>query len=195
VACVRGEDRLGGGGWAADGVNEARSYSCACTGSPVTDQPGQFHPGSDLLGFARHIQATLVTLNWRRTVVIERGVWESRSAAWKPHGNNVRNLRTLHSNEPGIVGGANWSGRPGALQPSVQRAIPAGTNRAFSVVWVCSCYISAESCLEIVVPAVSGSGIVPFLDAAGGSVVHDHEPSERRRSPCEQVQRHAARAE
>src|SRR5271154_861836 len=42
---------------------------------------------------------------------------------------------------------------------------------------VCSGYISAESCLLIVVSAVSGSGIVLFLDAAGGSVVHGHEPS------------------
>jgi hypothetical protein len=71
--------------------------------------------------FARHIQATLVALNWRRTVVIERGVWESRSTAWKPHGNNVRNLRTLHSDEPDIVGGANWSGRPGATPKSGSR--------------------------------------------------------------------------
>ena len=73
--------------------------------------------------FARHIQATLVALNWRRTVVIERGVWESRSTAWKPHGNNVRNLRTLHSNEPDIVGGANWSGRPGAMPQSGSREV------------------------------------------------------------------------
>jgi hypothetical protein len=62
--------------------------------------------------FARHIQATVVALNWRRTVVIERGVWQSRSTPWKPHGDNVRNLRTLHSNEPDIVGGTTWSGRP-----------------------------------------------------------------------------------
>ena len=31
--------------------------------------------------FARHIQATVVALNWRRAEVIERGVWESRSTA------------------------------------------------------------------------------------------------------------------
>ena len=68
--------------------------------------------------FARHIQATLVALKWRRTVAIERGVWASSSTAWKPHGNNVRNLRTLHSNEPDIVGGANWSGRTGAMHKS-----------------------------------------------------------------------------
>jgi hypothetical protein len=55
--------------------------------------------------FGRHIQATVVGLNWRRTVVIERGVWESRSTAWKPHGDNVRNIRTVHSVEPDIVGG------------------------------------------------------------------------------------------
>ncbi len=57
--------------------------------------------------FARHIQATVVTLHWRRTVVIEQGFWESRSTAWKPHGDNVRNLRTVHTMEADIVGGMN----------------------------------------------------------------------------------------
>jgi hypothetical protein len=55
--------------------------------------------------FARHIQATVIELNWKRTIVIEHGRWESRSTAWKPHGDNVRNLRTVHSIEPDIVGG------------------------------------------------------------------------------------------
>ena len=55
--------------------------------------------------FARHIQATVIALHWRRTVAIEQGYWESRSTAWKPHGDNVRNLRTVHSAEPDIVGG------------------------------------------------------------------------------------------
>jgi hypothetical protein len=66
--------------------------------------------------FARHIQATVVALNWRRTIVIEQGRWESRSTAWKPHGDNVRNLRTVHSNEGDIVGGGTLR-RAGASMP------------------------------------------------------------------------------
>jgi hypothetical protein len=63
--------------------------------------------------FARHIQATVIALNWRRTVVIERGVWESRSTLWKPHADNVRNLRAVNSNEPEMVGGQTWTDMPG----------------------------------------------------------------------------------
>ena len=66
--------------------------------------------------FARRIQATVVALHWRRTVVIEQGRWESRSTAWKPHGDNVRNLRTVHSMEPDIVGGGSMR-RAGASMP------------------------------------------------------------------------------
>ena len=63
--------------------------------------------------FARHMQATVVALNWRRTVVVERGRWEPRSTLWKPHEDNVRNLRTVHSNEPDMVGGQTWTDMPG----------------------------------------------------------------------------------
>lgn len=66
--------------------------------------------------FARHIQATLVALQWRRTVVVEQGLWESRSTAWKPHGDNVRNLRTVHGVEADIVGGGSMR-RAGASMP------------------------------------------------------------------------------
>jgi hypothetical protein len=65
--------------------------------------------------FARHVQATVVALNWRRTVVIGR--WESRSTAWKPHGDNVRNVRTVHSMEGDIVGGGSMR-RAGAGMPA-----------------------------------------------------------------------------
>jgi hypothetical protein len=44
---------------------------------------------------ARHVDAVVVALNWKRTVVVEQGRWLSRSTAWKPHGDNIRNLRTV----------------------------------------------------------------------------------------------------
>ena len=53
--------------------------------------------------FSRYVVATVVALSWKRTVVIEQGRWESRRTAWKPHGDNVRNLRTVQAIEPDIV--------------------------------------------------------------------------------------------
>ena len=54
--------------------------------------------------FARYVDARVAALSWTRTVVIEQGRWESRRTAWKPpHGDNVRNLRTVHATEPDIV--------------------------------------------------------------------------------------------
>ena len=53
--------------------------------------------------FARHVVATVVALSWKRTVVIERGRWESRRTAWKPHGDNIRHLRTVRSVDPEIA--------------------------------------------------------------------------------------------
>jgi hypothetical protein len=45
------------------------------------------------------VVATAVALSWKRTVVIEYGRWESRRTAWKPRGDNIRNLRTVRSTE------------------------------------------------------------------------------------------------
>jgi len=66
--------------------------------------------------FSRHVNATVTVLSWKRTVVIEQGRWESRHTAWKPHGDHIRNLRTVQSVEPEIVGGAT-KGRAGASMP------------------------------------------------------------------------------
>ncbi len=66
--------------------------------------------------FSRHVDATVVALSWRRTVVIEQGRWESRRTAWKPHGDNIRNLRTLPDVEPDIVGPQSYR-RAGASMP------------------------------------------------------------------------------
>ncbi|MGD0703240.1 MAG: hypothetical protein ABSA02_25570 [Trebonia sp.] len=65
---------------------------------------------------SRHVEATAVSLNWKRTVVVEQGRWLSRRTSWKPHGDNVRNLRTVHRTEPDLVGGANMR-RAGASMP------------------------------------------------------------------------------
>jgi hypothetical protein len=66
--------------------------------------------------FARYVDATVIALTWRRTVVIEQGRWESRRTAWKPHGDNVRNLHTVQSMEPDIVIEATMR-RAGASMP------------------------------------------------------------------------------
>ena len=48
-------------------------------------------------------------------MVIEQGRWVARSTAWKPHGNNVRNLRTVQRMEADLVAERNRrrSTRPG----------------------------------------------------------------------------------
>jgi hypothetical protein len=53
--------------------------------------------------FSRNVDARVVALSWTRTVVVEQGRWESRRTAWKPHGDNVRNVRAVQANEPDIV--------------------------------------------------------------------------------------------
>jgi len=65
---------------------------------------------------SRHVEATVVSLSWKRTVVIEQGRWLSRSTSWKPHGDNIRNLREVHRTEPDIVGGSSMR-RAGASMP------------------------------------------------------------------------------
>lgn len=66
---------------------------------------------------SRHVEAAVVSLSWKRTVVVEQGRWHSRSTSWKPpHGANVRNLRAVHRNEPDIVGGSSMR-RAGASMP------------------------------------------------------------------------------
>jgi hypothetical protein len=49
------------------------------------------------------VVATVVALSWKRTVVVEQGRWKPRRTAWKPHGDNIRNLRTVRSTEFDIV--------------------------------------------------------------------------------------------
>jgi hypothetical protein len=53
--------------------------------------------------FSGRVDAVVVALSWRRTVVVEQGRWESRRTAWKPHGKDVRNLKTVHKVEADLV--------------------------------------------------------------------------------------------
>ena len=45
-------------------------------------------------------------------MVIEQVRWHSHRTAWKPHGDNARNLRTVQDTEPDIVveGNLRWAG-------------------------------------------------------------------------------------
>jgi len=49
-------------------------------------------------------------------MVIEQGRWHSRRTAWKPHGDSVRNLRTVQDTEPEIAVEGNLR-RAGASMP------------------------------------------------------------------------------
>jgi hypothetical protein len=53
--------------------------------------------------FSRQVDAVVVGLSWRRTLVVEQGRWRSRRTAWKPpHGATVRNLRAVQKLEADI---------------------------------------------------------------------------------------------
>jgi len=75
--------------------------------------------------FSRRIDAVVVALSWKRTVVIEQGRWESRRTAWKPRGGTVRNIRTVQDIEPDIVFDADFSLGDGEVPGSKSRAVMA----------------------------------------------------------------------
>jgi hypothetical protein len=66
--------------------------------------------------FSRRVDATVVALTWKRSVVVEQGHWSSRRTPWKPHGDNIRNLRAVAAVEPEIVIEGNMR-RAGAAMP------------------------------------------------------------------------------
>jgi hypothetical protein len=69
---------------------------------------------------SRHVDAVVVALSWKRTVAIEQGRWLSRSTSWKPHGDNVRNLRTVQRVEADLVAEQN-------IRRSTRRGMPKST--------------------------------------------------------------------
>jgi hypothetical protein len=78
--------------------------------------------------FSRRVDAMVVALTWKRSVVVEQGHWSSRRTAWKPHGDNVRNLRTVETVEPAIVVDANLTIRGSSvLQPKSDEVMTKNT--------------------------------------------------------------------
>jgi len=53
--------------------------------------------------FSGHVDVVVTALSWRRTVVIEQGRWQFRRTDWRPHGDAVRNIRTVRAVEPGLI--------------------------------------------------------------------------------------------
>ena len=53
--------------------------------------------------FSGHVDAVVTALSWRRTVVVEQGRWQFRRTDWKPHGDGVRNIRTVRVVEPDLI--------------------------------------------------------------------------------------------
>jgi hypothetical protein len=75
--------------------------------------------------FSRHVDAVVVALSWKRTVVVEQGRWVSRRTAWKPYGGNVRNIRAVKSTEADVVFNMTSGGSPGDIPRSQASAVTA----------------------------------------------------------------------
>ena len=68
--------------------------------------------------FSGHVDVVVTALSWRRTVVIEQGRWQSRRTDWKPHGDGVRNMRAVHTVEPGLIFDTHTDRRGGGMRRS-----------------------------------------------------------------------------
>jgi hypothetical protein len=68
--------------------------------------------------FSGHVDAVVTALSWRRTVVIEQGRWQSRRTDWKPHGDGVRNIRTVRAVEPDLIFDTHTDRRGGSARQS-----------------------------------------------------------------------------
>jgi hypothetical protein len=94
--------------------------------APSSRGGGRF-PGTvtvkDMGIFSRRVDAVVVALSWKRTVVIEQGRWESRRTTWKPHGDNVRNVRTVQATEPDTVFDLDASAANGDIPLTKARAV------------------------------------------------------------------------
>ncbi len=87
-------------------LSTARRTAPPLRGQPFPAGCGRFPCPFTVKGmsvFSRRVDVVVVALSWKRTVVIEQGRWESRRTAWKPSGNNVRNIRTVRATEPDVV--------------------------------------------------------------------------------------------
>jgi hypothetical protein len=68
--------------------------------------------------FSRQVDVVVTALSWRRTVVIEQGRWQSRRTDWKPHGDGVRNIRTVRVVEPDLIFDTHTDRRGGSARQS-----------------------------------------------------------------------------
>ena len=68
--------------------------------------------------FSRDVDAVVTALSWRRTVVVEQGRWQSRRTDWKPHGDGVRNIRTVQVVEPDLIFDTHTDRRGGSARQS-----------------------------------------------------------------------------
>jgi hypothetical protein len=68
--------------------------------------------------FSGHVDVVVAALSWRRTVVIEQGRWQLRRTEWKPHGDSVRNIRTVRVVEPDLIFDTHTDRRGGSARRS-----------------------------------------------------------------------------
>jgi hypothetical protein len=68
--------------------------------------------------FSGYVDVVVTALSWRRTVAIEQGHWQSRRTDWRPHGDGVRNLRTVRVVEPDLIFDTHTDRRGGSARQS-----------------------------------------------------------------------------
>jgi hypothetical protein len=73
--------------------------------------------------FSGHVDVVVTALSWRRTLVIEQGRWHPCRTDWKPHGDNVRNIRALQAVEPGLIFDTHTDRRGGSARRSGSREV------------------------------------------------------------------------
>src|ERR1700761_8783584 len=83
------------------GAAPARCFPRGCRRCLVARSPRGYRRSVSV--FSGHVDVVVTALSWRRTVVIEQGRWQPRRTDWKPHGDGVRNIRTVRVVEPGLI--------------------------------------------------------------------------------------------
>jgi hypothetical protein len=68
--------------------------------------------------FSGHVDVVVTVLSWRRAVVIEQGHWQFRRTDWKPHGDGIRNIRTVRVVEPDLIFDTHTDRRGGSARQS-----------------------------------------------------------------------------
>ena len=87
----------------------------------VTRQVAAHSPGvyrQSVSVFSGHVDVVVTALSWRRAVVIEEGRWQFRRTDWKPHGDGIRNMRTVRVVEPDLIFDTHTDRRGGSARRS-----------------------------------------------------------------------------